>query len=595
MTSRSEAKTGGVTTFRTKVLVAMAIVVLAITGLGLLWAQRKVAAETEHDLQRDFQAALASLHALQEIRHAALAERCRALARRPRIPAALEDNALDLLYPSAQEELRDLMAGDEAQASEKAAPVLRAKFYRFLDAKGSVIAPPTPSDVGELIPEEEAQLALNGVPDTHQIGYLLKKAGPTEAIVEVVAMPISSTETGETIAAIVLGFRSTEPKNSQAATGMKSGIWLNRRLHLPALAESVQASLGLEVTRAVAAASPEESSFAVSAAGVPHRLFYKLLNPGSHFPPACEVCVYPLADLLARQRQLRWQAAGACALLLLGGIMASHFLSARLSAPVEQLAVDSEENLAQRQRAETALELTNQELQRSARFSADASHQLKTPVTVLRAGLDELLVRESLSPELREEISALRHQTFRLRNIIEDLLLLSQMDAGRLSLNLNPVNLTELLEEWLDDLSTLPDALTLTVETDFPPALQIVGEKRYTTIIVQNLLENARHYGGGQVTVTVEPSQPEGEEVADVQIAVEDHGPGVPPEERILIFERFARGVSAGRRGTSEGAGLGLALVDEHVRLHRGRVWVEDRRDGTEGARFVIELPAEQA
>jgi two-component system, OmpR family, sensor histidine kinase MtrB len=97
------------------------------------------------------------------------------------------------------------------------------------------------------------------------------------------------------------------------------------------------------------------------------------------------------------------------------------------------------------------------------------------------------------------------------------------------------------------------------------------------------------------VTVTVEPAQPDGEEVADVQIAVEDHGPGVPPEERLLIFERFARGISAGRRGTSEGAGLGLALVDEHVRLHGGRVWVDERRDGEEGARFVIELPAEQA
>jgi signal transduction histidine kinase len=79
--------------------------------------------------------------------------------------------------------------------------------------------------------------------------------------------------------------------------------------------------------------------------------------------------------------------------------------------------------------------------------------------------------------------------------------------------------------------------------------------------------------------------------VTNVQIAVEDHGPGVSPEERTLVFERFARGVSAGRRGAGEGAGLGLALVDEHVRLHGGRVWVTDRLDGEEGARFVIELP----
>jgi signal transduction histidine kinase len=59
-----------------------------------------------------------------------------------------------------------------------------------------------------------------------------------------------------------------------------------------------------------------------------------------------------------------------------------------------------------------------------------------------------------------------------------------------------------------------------------------------------------------------------------------------------LVFERFARGGGAGRRTGSEGAGLGLSLVDEHVRMHGGRVWVEDRLDGLPGARFVIELPA---
>jgi two-component system sensor histidine kinase MtrB len=78
-------------------------------------------------------------------------------------------------------------------------------------------------------------------------------------------------------------------------------------------------------------------------------------------------------------------------------------------------------------------------------------------------------------------------------------------------------------------------------------------------------------------------------------IAVEDHGlPGVPIEERDLVFERFARGAVAGRRSTSDGAGLGLALVDEHIRMHGGRVWVEERLDGEPGARFVLELPAEE-
>jgi signal transduction histidine kinase len=78
-----------------------------------------------------------------------------------------------------------------------------------------------------------------------------------------------------------------------------------------------------------------------------------------------------------------------------------------------------------------------------------------------------------------------------------------------------------------------------------------------------------------------------------VWIAVEDRGEGVSTTDTPRIFERFSRGAGASKRGAGEGAGLGLALVREHVRLHGGRVWVEARRDGETGARFVVELPCE--
>src|SRR5699024_12013928 len=74
-------------------------------------------------------------------------------------------------------------------------------------------------------------------------------------------------------------------------------------------------------------------------------------------------------------------------------------------------------------------------------------------------------------------------------------------------------------------------------------------------------------------------------------VAVEDAGTGVPEEEREVIFDRFSRGTGSKRRSGSEGVGLGLSLVAEHVALHNGRVRVEDRPDGEAGARFVIELP----
>ena len=98
--------------FRVKLLAAMMLVTSGLTALGLYLAQRNVAATAERDLRQNFQAELSSLDKLQELRHAALAERCRALALKPRIHAALEDNALDLLYPSAKDELREAFGRD---------------------------------------------------------------------------------------------------------------------------------------------------------------------------------------------------------------------------------------------------------------------------------------------------------------------------------------------------------------------------------------------------------------------------------------------------------------------------------------------------
>ena len=208
-------------------------------------------------------------------------------------------------------------------------------------------------------------------------------------------------------------------------------------------------------------------------------------------PSAASGATWPMRF---RQRRLRWQILGAGAALLLVGLVASHFLAKRLSAPVAKLAVDSEENRARRKRVEAVLATTHEELQRSTRFSADASHQLKTPVTVLRAGIEELLRREDLQPAVYDELSALHHQTYRLTGVIEDLLLLSRMDAGRLQIDFGAVNLTQLIDEWLEDLTALPDPLGLEVKTEVPTALYIAGERRYTSLILQNLLENARKY-----------------------------------------------------------------------------------------------------
>src|SRR5438874_10569681 len=166
-----QARDEGLAGVRTRLFTAIMVIVVTLTALGFYLAQRKVTADAERNLQENFQAEISSLHKLEELRHAALAERCNILAAKPRIHAAIEDNAIDLLYPSAKDELRDLMEGDEPPP-EQAASSLHARFYRFLDSTGAVLPPPNLKDVGPLSATAERQLTFKELPTTQQIGYL---------------------------------------------------------------------------------------------------------------------------------------------------------------------------------------------------------------------------------------------------------------------------------------------------------------------------------------------------------------------------------------------------------------------------------------
>ncbi len=582
-----ETRTPGIRRFRTKLLVAMMLVVSVLTSLGIYVAQHRAAGDAQQDLQRDFELELASLHRLQDLRNAAVADRSRSLAQNARIHAALEDNALDLLYPSAREEMRDLMGRPDADRVD-AADALHATFYRFLDGHGAVIVPP-PGEAGDLLPNEQAQVAQSRLPQTMQAGYLPRRNEAGQPTVEeMIVVPIRSTETGEVIAALVLGFKPIET-TPHGAAGMRSGILVNGALQLPELDPAAAEQIARQTEKVVAHAAGKEHSLRTTIDGVPHLLFFKRLNPESNYPPAYEVCVYPLTELFATQRRLRSQILAAGGLLLVGGFLVSHFFSRRLSRPVEELAVVSEKNFAQRQKAEARLETTAEELQRSTRFSADASHQLKSPITVLRAGLDSLLAHEGFSPDVYEEISSLIHQTYRLTGVVEDLLLLSRMDAGKLRLSLTPVDLTRLVEEWIDDLRALPDAADLNVETDLPAALEVAGEGRFTALIVQNLLDNARKYNRPNGTIRV---QARAGDVVELHVA--NTGRGIPAEAQPYIFERFHR---AGAGEDVPGHGLGLNLARELARLHGGELRLV-RSDGewTEFCvRFCLAVPAAQA
>lgn len=544
--------------YRTRLTLALALGWILATVVVLVIAGRSLADATARELYATFQGELAGWQAAQSIRHAVLVERCRMLARRPRLHAALEDNALDLLYPTAADELRDLLVGERDPA--RGASVLQAEFYRFLDPTGAVIAPGPGGTAGDA----EQMLALRGLPGAQHLGYVEwpgKDGSP--ALREVIATPVVSTETGNPIATLVLGFLPFGLDGQSRHAGMVRGIWLGGKWHAGV---GSPAGFAMDAQLAGRLAGPEgsgASGIRAETGGLEYLTFAKLLNPGSAYPPAVEIHAYPLSPLHASVRRLQLQIGAIGVLILLAGIGISRLIAGGLAAPVERLAIDSEANAAGRRRAEVALQETSVELQRAARFSADASHQLMTPLTVLRAGLEEMQSREHVSPAEREEISGLIRQTCRLSSVIKHLLLLSRMDAGRLRIELLPVDLTQLVEAALDDLSALPETAGLDVAADVPAGIRVAGDKGYLALILQNLLDNARKYNrpGGRIRVT---ARREGE---FVRLVVGNTGAGIPEPAREFIFERFHRGAVG---ENVPGYGLGLNLARELARLHQG-------------------------
>jgi two-component system, OmpR family, sensor histidine kinase MtrB len=225
-------------------------------------------------------------------------------------------------------------------------------------------------------------------------------------------------------------------------------------------------------------------------------------------------------------------------------------------------------------------------IESDARFASDVSHELRSPLMTLAASIEVMNNQRAELPERsRAALDLMVADIDRFQQLVEDLLEISRFDAGVVHLELEEVHLAELVMQAVSH-STDAD---IPVDVDAELAGVVVqADKRRIVRVIANLLDNAAKYGGGATGVSLRQADD------GVQIAVEDRGEGVPDDDRDLIFGRFNRGSAAGRRGSSEGVGLGLALVAEHANLHGGRVWVEDRLDGEQGARFVVELPVEE-
>lgn len=217
-------------------------------------------------------------------------------------------------------------------------------------------------------------------------------------------------------------------------------------------------------------------------------------------------------------------------------------------------------------------------IERDARFTADVSHELRSPLTALATSFSVLESHEDeMTERPRRAVRLLAREITRFKGLVEDLLEMSRADAG-LAPELDDVRLDDLVRQALD---RTPFAAVPFEVGDGP--LTVRADKRRLDRVVVNLLDNAQRHGNGAVRVAVLRRD------GVARIEVDDAGPGVAAEERDRVFERFARGSVGADRRRGRGAGLGLALVREHVRAHGGRVFVTDRPGG--GARFVVELP----
>ena len=274
---------------------------------------------------------------------------------------------------------------------------------------------------------------------------------------------------------------------------------------------------------------------------------------------------------------------GAIPTVLLVTLVGSAWVASKAIAPVEEIRQAAKTITAQRldqrlpvppTKDEIAgliemLNATFERLQRSfeqsARFSADASHHLKTPIAILRADVEEILADVDCSENTQARAEGLLHRIHHLSSVVENLLLLSRADAGRVELSKAEFELGEVLEGVLDDALTLAEPLDLTVEANIPKHLLLKADPTFVGIIAQNLVENAVKYNTPGGRIRVEARAVNGE----VEITIGNTGDGIPKERAALLFERFYR-VGGGAR--VPGHGLGLSIARELARAHGGDV-----------------------
>jgi signal transduction histidine kinase len=231
------------------------------------------------------------------------------------------------------------------------------------------------------------------------------------------------------------------------------------------------------------------------------------------------------------------------------------------------------------------LDSLDQAFSRQRQFVADASHELRTPVAVIRNKAGVALLEP---PRLDETVTALqeiRTETERLTFLLTDLLTLARGDEGRARFGREVVQLDRLVETVAATTEVLADERRIQLALQIPHPVTVVGDEARLIQVVMNLLDNAIRYTkpGGRVWVSVEQTDD------SARLIVRDTGSGIAPEHLPHIFERFYRADPTRRRTGGSSSGLGLSIVEWIARTHGGSVEVESQVG--QGSCFTVTLP----
>ncbi len=222
----------------------------------------------------------------------------------------------------------------------------------------------------------------------------------------------------------------------------------------------------------------------------------------------------------------------------------------------------------------------------ATRFSADASHELKTPLTIMQGELETALHAAAPGSPEQQVFANLLEETHRLKTITRGLLLLAQADSGQLKLAFEELNLSETIDALVEDTRILAAGLNLNFDLQIQPELRIRADRALLQMAILNLLDNAVKYNEPQGSISVSLTRND-----SLVLTVCSAGPGIPAADQPRLFERFYRGDPA-RQPQVEGFGLGLSLAREIVRAHGGELALRESRPGQ--TCFELRLPADR-